>query len=152
MQAQRPDLSLERARELAALCGGNIGRMLEELEGGTSAQAFSIAQAMALAVTDPREEGLLLAAAPLQKDRELFREVLSRLGLIFRDACVLRAGGKAVLGGASQAADRLSALPRKQLMALPPLAEEYRQKLERNANMALLTTDLCVRLREAAGR
>ena len=107
---------------------------------------------MALAVTDPREEGLLLAAAPLQKDRELFREVLSRLGLIFRDACVLRAGGKAVLGGASQAADRLSALPRKQLMALPPLAEEYRQKLERNANMALLTTDLCVRLREAAGR
>lgn len=152
VQAQRPDLSLERARELAALCGGNIGRMLEELEGGTSAQAFSIAQAMALAVTDPREEGLLLAAAPLQKDRELFREVLSRLGLIFRDACVLRAGGKAVLGGAPQAADRLSALPRKQLMALPPLAEEYRQKLERNANMALLTTDLCVRLREAAGR
>ncbi len=149
---ERQGLSPQRAGELAALCGGNIGRMLEELSGGASAQAFAIAQAMALAVLEPREDGLFLAAAPLQKDRDLFREVLRRLGLIFRDACVLRAGGKALLGGAPQAADRLSALPRKQLMALPPLAEEYRQKLERNANMALLTVDLCVRLREAAGR
>ena len=32
------------------------------------------------------------------------------------------------------------------------VVEEARQGLERNANMALLVTDFCARLREAAGR
>ena len=32
--AAREDVPLERARELARLCGGNIGRMLQELAGG----------------------------------------------------------------------------------------------------------------------
>ena len=150
--AAREQVTPERARELAALCGGNIGRMLEELSGGEAARAFSLAQAIARGVTEPREDSLLQAVAPLQKDRELFREVLARLEVIFRDACVLRAGGSAVLGGAPETADRLSALSRKRLMVLAPLPGEFRQKLERNANMALLTTDFSARLREAAGR
>ena len=40
---------------------------------------------------------------PLQKDRELFREVLARLSAIFRDGLVLRAGGSSLLGGAPPA-------------------------------------------------
>ena len=40
----------------------------------------------------------------------------------------------------------------KCLARLAPLPEEFRQKLERNANLALLATDLCARLREAVGR
>ena len=145
-------IPLERARQLAALCGGNIGRMETELAGGEEAQAFSIAAAMAQALLEPAEHHLLLAAAPLQKNRELFAEVLVRLAAIFRDGLAARAGGKALVGGAPQAADKLGALPLKRLALLPPLAEEFRQKLERNANQALLVTDFCARLREAVGR
>ena len=150
--AARRDIPLERARQLAALCGGNIGRMEEELSGGEEARAFSIASAMAQGLLETGEHSLLLAAAPLQKDRDLFREVLVRLGAVFRDGVVLRAGGTAVLGGSPELADKLGDLPMKCLARLAPLPEEFRQKLERNANLALLATDLCARLREAVGR
>ena len=150
--AAREDVPLERARELARLCGGNIGRMLQELAGGEEAQAFSIAVALAQGLLETGEHPMLLAAAPLQKDRELFREVLARLSAIFRDGLVLRAGGSSLLGGAPQLADKLGDLPMKRLIQLPAVVEEARQGLERNANMALLVTDFCARLREAAGR
>ena len=91
--AAREDVPLERARELARLCGGNIGRMLQELAGGEEAQAFSIAVALAQGLLETGEHPMPLAAAPMQKDRELFREVLARLSAIFRDGLVLRAGG-----------------------------------------------------------
>ena len=150
--AARENVPEEKAQELSRLCGGNIGRMLQELSGGEEAKAFAIAAAMAQGLLEPGEHSLLLAAAPLQKNRDLFREVLVRLGMLFRDGLVLRAGGSAVLGGSPELADKLGALPMKRLALLAPLAEEYRQKLDRNANMALLVTDLCIRLREAAGR
>ena len=116
------------------------------------AQAFSIAVALAQGLLETGEHPMLLAAAPLQKDRELFREVLARLSAIFRDGLVLRAGGSSLLGGAPQLADKLGDLPMKRLIQLPAVVEEARQGLERNANMALLVTDFCARLREAAGR
>lgn len=141
----------EEAARLAALCGGNIGRMLDEINGGESAQAAEIAVKIAMSITGRGDE-LLKAAAPLQKDRKLCGEVLQRLGVIFRDACVLRFGGEALLSGAPQAADALCVLPKDRLVLLPEIAEEFRQKLERNANMPLLVTCLCARLREAAGR
>ena len=150
--ATREGVDPQRARELATLCQGNIGRMLQELAGGEEAQAFSIAVALAKGLLEPGEHAMLLAVAPLLKNRELFREVLTRLSFIFRDALVLRAGGSAVLGGAPELADKLGDLPMKRLVQLPPLVEDCRQKLDRNANMALLATDFCVRLREAVGR
>lgn len=141
----------KEADRLAALCGGNIGRMLDEINGGESAQAAETAAKIAAAVVG-KSDDLLKAAAPLQKDRKLCGEVLQRLAIIFRDACVLRFGGETLLGGAPQAADELCTLPKDRLVQLPEIAEEFRQKLERNANMPLLVTCLCARLREAAGR
>lgn len=142
----------KEARRLAALCGGNIGRMLEEAQGGDSAQSLAVAAEMAAGMLSRDGDGLFRAAAPLQKDRKLCGDVLARLETIFRDACVLRAGGQALLGGAPREADLLSGLPAKRLNRLPGIAGEFRQKLDRNANMPLLVTCLCLRLREAAGR
>lgn len=133
----------ERAEELSEVCGGNLGRMQEELEGG--AQAFRLAGEIAAAVRGP-VHGLLKAAAPLQRDRGLFRETLQRLGLIFRDACVLRAGGTAALSGAPRAVEALDTLPLKRLMAMQELTDDARQKLERNANTSLLLTWYCAGL------
>ena len=141
------DVSPEKAMELALLCGGNLGRMQEELEGGVTAQAFRLACGMAEAVRGAGH-GLLKAAAPLQKDRALFRETLDRLELIFRDACVLRAGGGSQLGGAAQAAEALKVLPLGRLMALRELTAGTRQKLDRNANTALLLTCYCAGLQD----
>ena len=42
LKEHRPEAG-DRAEELARLCGGNLGRMLEELEGGRAGQAFAVA-------------------------------------------------------------------------------------------------------------
>lgn len=65
--AAREDVPLERARELARLCGGNIGRMLQELAGGEEAQAFSIAVALAQGLLETGEHPMLLAGGPPAK-------------------------------------------------------------------------------------
>ncbi len=145
---EKAKIEPERARELALLCGGNIGQMLGELSEGELGLAFSVARKMARAVLSTGEHALLEASAPLLKDRKLALETLRRLGLIFRDACVLRFGGEAVLSGAPQEAQALCALPKKQLVSLPELIEDFREKINRNANMTLLITDFCARLRE----
>lgn len=138
----------ETARRLAALCGGNLGRMQEELEGGEAGQALAVAEEIARAMLSPGAHRLLKAAAPLQKDKALFRAALDRLGLIFRDACVARSGGSALLSGAPETVDKLCGMPLRRLAALPGLAEETRQKLDRNANTALLLTCFCAELLE----
>ena len=142
----------ETARRLADLCGGNIGRMLEEAKGGTAAQVQEIAAAVVEGMMAKGEDDLLKAVVPLQKDRRLCGEVLSRLSVIFRDACVLRMGGTSLLGGAPKEADLLSGLPKNRLSVLPEIPEEFHRKLERNANMNLLVCNLCAKLREAAGK
>lgn len=149
---QRLNLDEEAARRLSRLCGGNPGRMLSEGEEGAFAAARSSALAIASAMLAPGEDELLRALAPLQNDRELCRDVLFQLGLIFRDACVLRAGGKALLSGAGEEADRLADLPREKLLGLPQLTQEFLIMLDRHLNAGLILTGLAARLREAANR
>lgn len=147
--AEHAAASPERAQELAALCGGNLGRMQEELQGGQAGRAFALACQIAAALLERGSHPLLKAAAPLSKDRELFRQVLVRLTVIFRDALALRCGGTGGLGGAEQLAEQLGALPRERLLALPELAETCRQRLERNANTGLLAAWFCAQLKRA---
>lgn len=135
------------ARELATLCGGNLGQMQAEVQEGGAGKAFGIAQEMVKALLSPGGHPLLKASAPLLKDRALCRAVLARLTVIFRDACVLRYGEGPVLGGAPELAQRLCALPARRLVRLPELTEEYSRRLDRNANSALLVTCLCAQLR-----
>ncbi len=145
---EKAGLEPEKAKELSLLCGGNIGQMLGELSEGEQGQALSAALRMVKGILSTGEHSLLEASAPLIRDRKLALEALRRLELILRDACVLRFGGRAVLGGAPQEAQALCALPKKRLSALPELIEDFRDKISRNANMTLLITDLCARLRE----
>lgn len=146
---EKKGASPEQARELAGLCNGNLGEMEEELGGGEAAQALGIAREMARAVASTAEHGLLAASAPLIKDRKLFLRTARRLGLIFRDALMLRMGGKAMLGASPTEAKALGALPKSRLMELPELCAEFQQKAERNGNMTLVVTDFCARLTQA---
>lgn len=150
--AARGGAGIEEARRLAALCGGNLGLMQGELASGTAKEAMEAAAAIARALPSRGAHSLLAAAAPLIKDRALCRQALARLELIFRDAFMLRCGGRTLLSGAPEAADRLADLPVKQLARLPGLAEQARQSLERNANPTLLLTQFCASLRQGIDR
>ena len=91
--AAREDVPLERAPGIGPALRGQHRPDAPGAGRRGGAQAFSIAVALAQGLLETGEHPMLLAAAPLQKDRELFREVLARLSAIFRDGLVLRAGG-----------------------------------------------------------
>ncbi len=141
------------AAALAALHRGNIGRMLSDGENGRAARAAQIAQAMAMALAEGTEHELLAASAPLIKDKPLFSEAAERLQLLFRDACMLRNGVQAISSATKDTAQRLSRrLSLKSLMTLCDLTAQYAGYVQRNANMALLVTALCAKMRETAGK
>lgn len=134
------------AERLAALCGGNIGRMLQERGEGEEAYATAAAERIALASAERNTERLLEETAPLIKNRQLTGEVLERLGLILRDGAVLKAGGKELLSSGGEAAEELTKRSAGDLLKLLDAVTEHRKKLERNANMPLLITSLCAAL------
>lgn len=142
----------DEALQLAEVCGGNIGKMLQEQNGGILGEARKTAKKIAALLTLKDEHALLAAAAPLIKNRFLTDEVLTQLHLIFRDACVSRIGGDVFLSDAQKERQGLENLPVKSLFVLQALPLEYRKKLMSNANMALLVTSLCAEMRNAVGR
>ena len=111
------------------------------------------ARKMVEALCLPGEAELLYGAAPLIGNKEALEKVLELLGLLFRDACVLRGGGTVCLSGMEAPARQLSRqLTRAGLIRLEEAAEKAKRELEANANAGLLVTTLCARLRSAAGR
>lgn len=138
----------DTAKKLAELCGGNIGEMLSELDGGEAALAHQTAAEMAVALMASSPHLLLKSAVPMTKSRSFAEAVFIRLGTIFRDACVRRNGGRAMLSPAKAEVERLCRLPVKRLMSLAELPEKYRAMLLGNANMSLLVTSFCAELRD----
>lgn len=126
---------------------------LEEEAEEVEEEILDLTATMAGAVTLPGESALLYAAAPLIRDKEKLRKVLNLLVLLFRDGCVLRAGGSVCLSGLPECARELSQkLTRERLLRLLEAAKKAQKELEGNANAALMVTCLCARMRSAAGR
>ena len=116
-------------------------------------QEPQLLEQLAEALCAPGEAELLFLTAPLVKDRDRLRAVLEGLALLFRDACVLRAGASGCVSGLPGAAGRLSrALTRESLLRLLEFTLQARRSLQQNANGALLVTTLCAQVRAAAGR
>ena len=108
---------------------------------------------LAAAITAANETDLLYLTADLSKDKDKLRAVLPQLGLILRDAAVLRSGGSACLSGQREAAAALGAgLTREKLLSLLGEVQKAQRALDLNANAALLVTALCANLRAGAGR
>ncbi len=150
---QKTGMAYDEALALAALHRGNIGKMLSDGENGRAAKAAGLASEIALAAAERSEHELLAAAAPLIKERGLFLETAERLQLLFRDACMLKSGVRAVSVGTLETAERLSRrLSLKSLMALCDLTVRYSGYVQRNANMTLLVTAFCAEMRKNAGR
>lgn len=140
------DMDAQQALALAKACMGNLGRMQEERENGVPARAAEIARQIALNLTGTDAHALIALLTPLAKDRHLLRDILRHLQLLFRDACVLRAGGMVQMNE-SDAAEGLSRISRKRLFSMMELPERYLSYLEGNVNAILLVTALCAELR-----
>jgi len=125
------------------------------LEGAHAANDVDLAymEKLTAAVTAVNEADFLFLTADLMKDKNKLRAVLAQLMLIFRDAAVLRAGGKVCLSGQKEPAAALAAgLTRDRLLLLLSEVQKAQRALDQNANTALLLTTLCANLRAAAGR
>jgi DNA polymerase III, gamma/tau subunits len=125
------------------------------LEGGSAPaeEDRRTAAELAAALLAKNESELLFGSAALIQDKARLRGALEQLLLIFRDAAVLRAGGRVCLSGSEEAARALAdGLTRDRLLALFEEVKKARRALDHNANAALLVTALCAGLREAAGR
>ena len=112
---------------------------------------LALTAAISQAIPASGEVMLLELTAPLIKDKERFRRVLQQLALLFRDACVLRAGGTSCLSHQPEDAEALAhALTRGQLMRLLEYVQGAQKAQNQNANASLLVTTFCARIRTAA--
>ena len=149
---KKTGISMEEAERLASLHRGNIGRMLSDGENGRAAKAEQAAEDIASALVSGTEHDLLVATAPLIKDKPLFPDAMARLQLLLRDACLLK-NNVNVQVPAREVCDKLRRrLSLKALTALCEMTAKYTEYWRRNANMALLVTALCSEMKETAGK
>ncbi len=154
-----PEIEEEKLEEAAKLFNNNIGRMLDFLSANdeksakkskkNSSLAFETASAIARNI-DAREPRILLEKSfPLIDDRALFTETLDMLEEIFRDACVIKAGGDGLISTDPEAAAKIAdSRTKKRIVGLPEICSKYRKMCDGNGNMKLIVTSLCARLRE----
>lgn len=110
-------------------------------------KAKSAAEQLARSLTLKGEVETMKATAVFEKDKELLRLALPELELIFRDAVVLKYGGKPV-SSFSQTAELLcDTFGAGHLTALVGTVPKFMQMINRNANHNLLITELCCCLR-----
>ncbi|MDO4458851.1 MAG: hypothetical protein Q4C42_02020 [Clostridia bacterium] len=141
----------EEAENAYEIYQGNIGNMLDFIEGKTKDnKAVIIAAEVAALAAASDANALLKTTAPLIDNRKLFQEVSKLLEAIFRDAIVLRSGGKSMIGMARDVSEELaSKRTMTKLIHLPDLCVKYRTMCEGNVNMKLLVTSFCAELRNA---
>ncbi|MBQ4257376.1 MAG: ATP-binding protein [Clostridia bacterium] len=89
------------------------------------------------ALTGSNEMDFLALSAPMIADRERFSKTLSALSEVFFDASRASACGES---GEGPAAGLCTALPLSRILKLFEISRDTREKLDANANLALLVT------------
>lgn len=107
-----------------------------------------LCQKIAAAICQSTEFELLAACSPFIKDRTLFRSVTELLFQQFRDALLFTLGA---LEETSEETKLLSEqLTKKALLKLTEEMTEIRKMIDQNANLTLLSTCFCAKMRTAA--
>lgn len=115
--------------------------------------AERIAGEITQALLSIKEVDILQVTAPLLKNKDLLRDVLKQLILVFRDACVQRAGGAHFMSPHKEQVDALCrGIPKVKLFQFAQVVKETQDAMAFNANMTILVTALCAKLRTVAGR
>lgn len=140
-----PALNPDDVQKSALLTNGNIGRMLELLHSGGT-EALRLAEQIAAAVANSKEYELLVLTSKLNSDKILTAAVLDCLYEIFCDAAKSAVGLPAHSNTVKLLSDNLT---RTRLLRIVDAVTQTKRKLQLNANMNLLTTDLCVAFHNA---
>lgn len=153
LKKRLPTLSEEELGARLRLYGGCIGAVLDSASDDSFQSTVDHIAAIAAAITAPTELALMRATSPLEKDKPLTDAVLSGLKPVLRDALQYTVGGAATVSVSPAAAKKLStAMTKRQLLACIEVVEELQTARKFNMNQTLLITQLCARLRAAAGR
>lgn len=127
----------ETALRAAAACGGNIGKGLSLLAAGdlpVSPDDFC------LLLSKRQEYGMLASLGKISNDKQLYRAFLEALFERFRDAAVLKSGGKRLIAGSKEAAAALiGGFTTKQLLEKIRIVSKAIKDLDANANVPLLS-------------
>lgn len=113
------------------------------------AKTAETAQQIADALCTGSEWTLLCAAAPLQKDRDEIRNVLSCLAAILTDALCVQYGAEAHTTAPDTVRMLAKRLSKKKLYAALSETQALSESAARNANANLLLTSICYRLRQS---
>ena len=130
-------VSEEAARRAAELCGGNIGRGLSLL---TPDETVASPDRFCLLLANRDEYEMLAVLSSLSGEKQGYRAFLEGLFERFRDAAVLKSGGKRLLSGSREAAAALvNGFTAKQLLEKIAILSKAIKDLDRNANLSVLS-------------
>ena len=137
------------ARKAAAACGGNIGKGLALLapeDLPVSPDDFC------LMLSKHQEYGMLASLSKLSNDKQVYRAFLVALFERFRDAAVLKSGGKRLLAGSKEAAVALiNSFTTKQLLEKIRVLSKAMKDLDANVNVPVLSAWITSSLVENPG-
>ncbi len=112
-------------------------------------EARKLAEAIGNAVASGSETQLLTAVAPFEKKYDLLPLALEQLGLIFRDALVILAGGTQPISGAPDCVNALAMHNTEQeLLTMVEAVEDISTAISLHANKNLTLSRLVSRLAE----
>ncbi|MGN0570940.1 MAG: hypothetical protein ACI4K9_02015 [Candidatus Fimenecus sp.] len=114
-----------------------------------SEETVQTAQVIADALCSGTEWTLLCATAPLQKDRDEIRSVLSCLAELLTSALCAQCGGELPMTARETVSALAKHLSKNKLYAAFWETQALLKSAERNANTNLLLTSVCYRLRQA---
>ena len=112
-------------------------------------EAKQLAEGIGNAVASGSEQQLLAAVAPFEKKYDLLPLALEQLGLIFRDALVILAGGTQPISGAPNCVGALSGhCTEQELLSMVEAVEDISTAITLHANKNLTLSRLVSRLAE----
>lgn len=135
-----------------SVCGGNLGMIKARLYNSSMSECMAMAASLAKAMLSSKEIDIVLASAPLEKDREMLGTVMTIMSMTVRDAIMIKNGRNDCMSGDAETARELA-----KKLTLARLSDVYKvcgriaEGNRRSVNMGLLTSEMCLSLRSAAG-
>lgn len=127
------------SRATAYFTGEDTGEESSE----TNEKARALASELLMTMANENELQFIKKTAVFQKDKPLLVSVLRNMEPIFRDALILSSGGKELISGEKETAEKLrTALTQKKLMLLLSEIQSLRDSAESSANHNLTLTRL----------
>ena len=127
------------SRATAYFTGEDTGEESSE----TNEKARALASELLMTMANENELQFIKKTAVFRKDKPLLVSVLRNMEPIFRDALILSSGGKELISGEKETAEKLrTALTQKKLMLLLSEIQSLRDSAESSANQNLTLTRL----------